>query len=151
MRSPALKILSVLLVVFLVLQYVLGMVVNMFDNFNNLQIPGNSFFEKIGLAYAYVHSSAAGIVLELHFFNACFLLAIALILMIVGIRKHIRYVWVYSLLILITLFVAANSGAAFLASSQNDYYSLSMALSFLLGFGLSLVLCIRIFRGNELP
>jgi hypothetical protein len=132
------KPLSILLLLLLIVQYVLGMLVNLLVNFNGVFIAGSSFFEKAALGVGY--ASTAGWMLEAHLTVAPIIIILAIILIVIGAREKELWLWVRALSLVLMFVIAGLTGAAFVGY-QNSYYSLAMALAFLVAFGIAMSLC----------
>jgi len=130
----------------LVVQYILGMTINLFYNipFDSIDLKNGSFVEKTGLAFGYARTSGF-LSLQLHWLDACLLIVMSIILFVLGIKVRAKVVWVISILLFLIFSVATVSGAAFIAYAGSNYYSFSMATAFILASILSVYLLFYAF------
>lgn len=132
-RLGAFRIASLITLVLLVIQYVLGMISNL-----EVQIPGNL---PGGNAWGWVWSHS--LIIQLHIYIGTLLVVVALVALILSIAARNMVGVIAAAAGLALIIFAWLSGAEFLASQQNDL-SLWMALGFmgalvayLLGYSLS--------------
>jgi hypothetical protein len=122
MQKNPLRIQAMVLIGFLVLQYLVGMYVNLFVPF-----PENA---TAGQLWEFAWGSPA---LAAHIIIAILILIGSIVLCIRAARRREK-VWVWTSLIgLLAILAASFSGASFIPS-QTDIYSYSMALTFLIAF-----------------
>jgi hypothetical protein len=131
----------------LVLQYLLGMIVNLFATlpFDRIDPLAGSFLQRTGAGFAFARE-AAFLPLQLHWLNACLLILASLVLLVAGIRARRRMVWALALTLLVIFSVATVSGAAFIGYAGNNYYSLSMATAFIVATAVSVFLLVLVLR-----
>jgi len=124
-----LRVAVVTLLVFLVLQYELGMAVNLL---NPPDLPPFSFsFLNLMVALKQVGSVAV-----VHAVLGTILTILALITLVLALASKIRSVQVFGALGFLSMALAAISGLLFvLTGYQNDHYSHGMATNFILTFG----------------
>lgn len=149
----ALKIVIVATNCLLVLQFLLGMIVNLFATipFDQIDVAGGSFIEKTGLAFGYARTSPT-LSLQLHWLNACLLILASVTLLILGVEAHQKVVWILALAMGLILTAATVSGAAFIAYAGSNYYSFSMATAFIIAAILAVLLLFAIFsRKTQTP
>ena len=123
------RVLAVLLVALLAVQYLLGMLTNFYVSLDEVHISGGSLAEVIDTALAY----------------ASMLLVLSVGLVALGIVRKIRWLWVHALIIVVMIMAGAFGGAAFVGY-HNDAFSLLMALAFLVAFAVAGSLCFRAFH-----
>lgn len=135
------KVMVVIINSLLVVQYMLGILLNLFYNipFDTVDLKKGSFIEKTGLAFGYARTSAIT-TLQLHWLNASILILASFILLILGIKAGKTLVWVLTLILVLIFSVATISGAAFIAYAGNNYYSFSMATAFIIASIISVCL-----------
>ena len=137
------RVLAVLLVALLAVQYLLGMLTNFYVNLDDVHVSGGSLADVIDTALAY--ASTAGGTLGAHWLNASMLLVLSVGLVALGIVRKIRWLWVHALIIVVMIMAGAFGGAAFVGY-HNDAFSLLMALAFLVAFAVAGSLCFRAFH-----
>ena len=142
----ALKIAIVTTNCLLVLQFLLGMIVNLFATipFNQIDVTGGSFVEKSGLAFGYARTSPL-LALQLHWLNACLLILASIALIILGVKVQRKLVWILAFLLCVIFSAATVSGAAFIAYAGSNYYSFTMATAFIIAAVLAVCLLFAIF------
>jgi len=135
----------------LVLQFLLGMIVNLFYAlpFDTIDLKSGSFAEKTGLAFAYARTSTI-LALQLHWLNACLLILASIALIILGVKAHQKMVWILALALSLIFTVASVSGAAFIAYAGSNYYSFSMATAFIIACILAIFLLFSIFSQKKM-
>ncbi len=145
-----LKIVIVTTNCLLVLQFLLGTIVNLFGTlpFDTIDVKSSSFLEKTGLAFAYARTSPI-LSLQLHWLNACLLILASIGLIILGVKAQKKMVWILAVLLSVIFSVATVSGAAFLAYAGNNYYSFSMATAFITAAILAVFLLFSIFSNGK--
>ncbi len=127
-RIRSARIIVMVILALLVVQFELGMAVNLSD-LPKLPPIGNS----IAQLSDYLHQ--AGITALLHAILGAWLGIFSLVNMILALRSHLRMVQVFGGLAFITTLVAAGMGTSFVQSGfQNDGWSNGMATSFILTF-----------------
>ena len=150
----ALKIVIVAASCLLVLQFLLGMLVNLFATipFDQIDLTSGSFVEKTGIAFGYARTSPI-LSLQLHWLNACLLILASIALIILGVKAQKKLIWILSLALSLFLTIATVSGAAFIAYAGSNYYSFSMATAFILAAILAVFLLFAIFsqKGMKTP
>lgn len=131
--SFSLKVTVVIINCLLVVQYMLGMLLNLFLSipFDRVDLRRGSFIEKIGLAFGYARTSAIT-ALQLHWLNASLLILTSLVLLILSVKAGKTFVWILALILVLIFSLATVSGAAFIAYAGNNYYSFSMATAFII-------------------
>ena len=146
----ALKIVIVATNCLLILQFLLGMIVNLFSNipFDQTDVSSGSFVEKTGLAFGYARTSPF-LALQLHWLNACLLILASIALIILGVRAQKKLVWILAFLLSVIFSVATVSGAAFIAYAGSNYYSFSMATAFIIAAILAVFLLFAIFSKRK--
>ena len=137
------RVVAVLLVALLAVQYLLGMLTNFYVRLDDVHISGGSLAEVIDTALAY--ASTAGGTLGAHWFNASMSLVLSVGLLTVGVVRKRRWLWVHALIIVVMIMAGAFGGAAFFGY-HNDAFSLLMALAFLVAFAVAGSLCFRAFQ-----
>ncbi len=142
----ALRIIIISINCLLVLQYMFGMILNLFSliSFDTFDIKGGVFLEKIGLALGYARTSSI-LALQLHWLDASLLILLSMTLIILGVKYHQKIVWIPSIILCLIFSAATVSGAAFLAYAGNNYYSFSMATAFIIASMLSVFLLFAAF------
>ena len=147
----ALKIVIVATNCLLVLQFLLGMIVNLFADipFDQIDVTGGSFVEKTGIALGYARTSPI-LALQLHWLNASLLIVASITMLILGVIAHQKVVWILALALALILTVATVSGAAFIAYAGSNYYSFSMATAFLIAAILAVILLFVIFSRKKM-
>ena len=127
-QLKALRILVIIILVLLVIQYEFGMAVNMA---NPLSIPPFSFsfaafrsaLDTVGPA-ALIHAGLGGL-----------LLVLALVNMIMALMSKVRSAQIFGLLCFLAVLLAAHGGLRFaLSGFQDDHASHEMATNFILSF-----------------
>jgi hypothetical protein len=128
----SLKAVMVITNCLLVVQFLLGMAVNLFLNipFDQIDAKDGSFVERTGLGFGYART-APFLPLQLHWPDACLLILASIISIILGVKAHKKMVWIPAVLLSVILSVAAVSSAAFIAYAGNNYYAFSMATAFI--------------------
>ncbi len=146
----ALKIVIVTTNCLLILQFLLGMIVNLFATlpFDQIDVTSGSFVEKTGLAIGYARTSDI-LALQLHWLNACLLILSSIALIILGMIAKKKRVWILALLLSVIFSVASVSGGAFIAYAGSNYYSFSMATAFLIAAILAVCLLFAIFSKGK--
>ncbi len=146
----ALKIVIVTTSCLLVLQFLLGMIVNLFATipFNQIDVTSGSFVEKTGLAFGYARTSPL-LALQLHWLNACLLICARIALIILGVKAQKKLAWILALLLSLIFSVATVSGAAFIAYAGSNYYSFAMATAFIIAAMLAVFLLFAIFSKRK--
>jgi hypothetical protein len=149
-RLP-LKIVIVTMNSLLVLQFLLGMIVNLFYAlpFDTIVGKSGSFAEKMGVAFAYARTSTI-LALQLHWLNACLLILTSIALIILGVKAHQKMVWILAVALSLIFTIATVSGAAFIASAGSNYYSFSMATAFLIAYILAIFLLFSLFSQKKM-
>lgn len=147
----SLKIVIVITNCLLALQYMLGMIVNLFATlpFDQIDLKSGSFVEKTGIAFGYARTSPF-LALQLHWLNACLLIVSSIALLILGVKSHQKVVWILALALSLIFTVATVSGAAFIAYAGSNYYSFSMATAFLIASILAVFLLFSIFSHKKM-
>ncbi len=146
-----LKIVIVITNCLIVLQFLLGMIVNLFYTipFDQIDLKSGSFVEKTGIAFGYARTSSI-LSLQLHWLNACLLILTSIALIILGVKSHNKMVWIPALMLSLIFSVATVSGAAFIAYAGSNYYSFSMATAFLIASILAVFLLFYIFSNKKM-
>lgn len=134
----------------LVVQYLLGMTINLFATipFDTIAPHASSFWEKTGLGFAYARE-AAFLPLQLHWLTASLLILASLVVLVTGVRSHRKVVWGLALVLFVIFAVATFSGAAFIGYAGNSYYSLSMATAFILASIVSVFLLFHVLTHRQ--
>lgn len=134
----------------LVVQYILGMTINLFYNipFDSIDLKDGSFVAKTGLAFGYARTSDF-LSLQLHWLDACLLIIMSIILFALGIKVRAKIVWKASLLLFLIFSVATVSGAAFIAYAGSNYYSFSMATAFIIASILCVYLLFYVYTNTH--
>jgi len=147
----ALKIVIVATNCLLILQFLLGMIVNLFASipFDQIDLQSGSFVEKTGIAFGYARTSPF-LALQLHWLNACLLILASITLLILGVKAHQKVVWILALALGLILTVATLSGAAFIAYAGSNYNSFSMATAFIIAAILAVFLLFAIFSHKKM-
>ena len=142
----SLRILIILINCLLVLQYMLGMILNLFATlpFAAIDIKSSVFVEKTGIALGYARTSSI-LALQLHWLNASVLILLSITLIILGVKSHKKSVWILSIILCLIFSAATVSGAAFLAYAGSNSYSFSMATAFIIASILSVFLLVSAF------
>lgn len=145
-----LKIVIVTINCLLVLQYLLGMIVNLFDTlpFATIDLKRGSFLEKTGMGFAYARTSPI-LSLQLHWLNASLLIVASIVLIILGAKARNKVVWLLALLLSLIFSVATVSGASFIAYEGNNYYSFSMATAFIVASIFAVFLLLYAFVSGQ--
>jgi len=148
--QSSIKVILIFLNCLLVLQYVLGMIVNLFGDipFDQIEKNTGSFLEKTGLAFGYARISPF-LALQLHWLNACLLILASIALIILGAIVHKKTIWILALLLSLIFSAATISGASFIAYAGNDYYSFSMAVAFIIAFIIDIFLLFSVFVSRK--
>ncbi len=124
----ALRIIVVVILVLLGLQYEFGMAVNISNppNIPPFNLSLSSFSEAL---------NHVGPVAVIHASLGAWLVIFSVINLIVALRSRIRRVQIFSILALLSILLAAVSGLLFVQSGfQDDHFSHGMATNFLLTF-----------------
>ncbi len=130
----------------LVLQYLFGMIVNLFATipFDAIDIKSSVFVEKTGIALGYARTSSI-LALQLHWLDASLLILLSITLIILGVKSHKKLVWILASILCLIFSVATVSGAAFLAYAGNSSFSFSMATAFIIASILAVFLLLYAF------
>ena len=126
-----LRILIVVILILLAMQYEFGMAVNIS---NPPSIPPFGF--SISAISDALHQ--AGGVALLHAILGAWLVIFSLVSLILSLRTKVRSVQIFGVLAFLSIFLAATSGLLFILSGfQDDHYSHGMATNFILTFAFS--------------
>jgi hypothetical protein len=133
----------------LIVQYLLGITVNLFATipFDRIDPFAGSFLQRTGAGFAFARE-AAFLPLQLHWLDASLLILASLVLLIAGVRARRRLIWALALTLWVTFSVATVSGAAFIGYAGNNYYSLSMATAFIVATAISVFLLVHVLRDS---
>ena len=148
--SVFIRSLIVIINILLVVQYLFGMLLNLFYNipFDTIDLKKGSFIEKTGLAFGYARTSAI-IILQLHWLNASILILASLILLVLSIKASKTFIWILALMLTLIFSIATVSGAAFIAYAGNNYYSFSMAAAFIIASIISTCLLLYVVKARR--
>jgi len=124
---------STIFVVFalLVIQYIDGMVVNLFTELPKTH-PGVNGSYAPSIPWAL--SGGAGVALAIHVTNWLLLMAIGIFLLILAIKKRRKAFIIGSSFGFFFILIAASGGLTFLNRGGNDTDSLEMAIAFIFSF-----------------
>ncbi len=132
MRTPLfhwLRVVVILTLVILALQFELGMAINLSPSLPSL----SEFNFSVPLILQALQK--IGVVGLLHAGTGIFILLLAIINLVLALSSRVRSVWIFGVLAFLSAFGAVSTGLLFVLSGfQNDGYSHGMATNFLLSF-----------------